>query len=491
MTVRLAERGVDAHSADTVSVAETALAAAFGAHDLRTAPAALAAVFDRSGLIAWRGVGEPRRNGVATGRDTVFRIASMSKSFLAAAALGLRDDGLLDLDRAVSAYLPGARFLFDGREAEVTLRQLLSNCSGMPEDNAWGDRMLGASREEIALLAGEGFRLTAEPGERYQYSNLGMSLVGRAIEAVTGRTIEHEVARRFLDPLGLANTSYQASDYPEADALALGYRTFDGGASFTVEPYVGSGALACIGALFSTLDDVAAWASFLASAFGDTPTRTDVLAAASRRELQRVHTVSPIDASRSDKDLSAQGYGMGLVVEHDRRHGRIVQHSGGLPGFSSHMRWHAQTGLGVVVFGNSDEFGAERLACRCLPTVLTGLGVGADNAQPWPEALEHAAKIDAALRAGEPLDTIASVLADNVLLDLPGDVRQRRVAELLETVGAIATAQAPLSDRTRTGENGNALSWSIQCERGTLLCDIRLIGLRTPLVQAVDITAAD
>ncbi|AMB60420.1 2', 3'-cyclic nucleotide 2'-phosphodiesterase [Microterricola viridarii] len=472
-------------------VAESALAAAFSAHDLRTAPAALAAVFDRNGLIAWRGVGEPRRNGVATERDTVFRIASMSKSFLAATALGLRDDGLLDLDRAIAEYVPGARFLFDGSEAEVTLRQLLSNCSGMPEDNAWGDRMLGASREEIALLASDGFRLTAEPGERYQYSNLGMSLVGRAIEAVTGRTIEHEVARRFLEPLGLVNTRYRASDYLEAEALARGYRTFDGGTIFAEEPYVGSGALACIGALFSTLDDVAAWASFLASAFGEAPTHSDVLAAASRRELQRVHTVFPIDACRTDKDLSAQGYGMGLVVEHDRRHGRIVQHSGGLPGFSSHMRWHAQTGLGVVVFGNSDEFGAERLASRCLPAVLAGLGVGADLAQPWPEVLEHAATIDAALRADEPLDTIAAVFADNVLLDLPADIRKRRVAELLETLGAIATVQAPLGDRTRNGANGSALSWGIQCERGTLLCEIQVIGLKTPLVQAIDITALE
>lgn len=468
----------------TSEAAAAALDAAFDAHNLRMAPAALAAVFDRTGVIAWRAAGEPRRDGSATDRRTVFRIASMSKSFLAATALSLRDEGQLELDRAITDYVPGVRFLLGGRDMSVTLRQLLTNRSGMPEDNAWGDRQLGAPREQIAALANEGFLLTAEPGERYQYSNLGMSLVGRAIEAVTDRSIEQEIATRFLQPLGLVHTRFEASDYP-GGTLAAGFRTFDEGATFADEPYVGSGALACIGGLFSTIDDIAAWVAFLASAFTDDPHRAEVLSVASRWELQRVHTMIPIGAARTHQELDAIGYGMGLVVEHDRRFGHIVQHSGGLPGFSSHMRWHTPTGLGVVVFGNSDEFSAAQLAIRCHAGVLEEIDAPAAAVRPWPETLDFAQRIDRALCAAEPLAGLDGVFAENVMRDVPADVRERRFAAALDSLGPIDPTQNPLSARVRSSASPAELRWTIECQRGTLHCEIRLIGMRVPLVQAL------
>ncbi|WP_345067955.1 serine hydrolase domain-containing protein [Leifsonia kafniensis] len=465
-----------------------ALDAAFDAHNLHMAPAALAAVFDRTGVIAWRAAGEPRRDGSATDRHTVFRIASMSKSFLAATALSLRDEGRLELDRAITDYVPGVRFLLDGRDMSVTLRQLLTNRSGMPEDNAWGDRQLGAPREQIAALASEGFRLTAEPGERYQYSNLGMSLVGRAIEAVTDHPIEQEIATRFLEPLGLVHTRFEASDYPGGGTLAAGFRTFDEGATFADEPFVGSGALACIGGLFSTIDDIAAWAAFLASAFTDEPRRAEVLSAASRQELQRVHTMIPIGAARTHQELDAVGYGMGLVVEHDRRFGHIVQHSGGLPGFSSHMRWHTPTGLGVVVFGNSDEFLAAQLAIRCHAGVLDRIDAPAEVVRPWPEALDFAQRIDRALRADEPLAGLDNVFAENVMRDVPADVRERRLAQALDSLGPIDATQKLLSARIRSSASPADLRWIVECQRGALLCEIRLVGIRRPLVQNLEVS---
>ncbi|MEB4613167.1 serine hydrolase domain-containing protein, partial [Leucobacter sp. M11] len=275
-----------------------ALDEALAAHDLSTTSAAAIAVFTPDGVCDWRALGEPRRDGAPTQRGTVFRIASMTKSFLAATALALRDEGRLDLDGDLALIVPGIRFEWAGESVPVTIRQLLSNCSGMPEDNAWGDRQIGAERSWIAELGAAGFRLTAEPGERYQYSNIGMSFVGRAIEAVTGRSFEAEATTRFLDPLGLADTRFSAEDYPADADLAAGYRTFDGGESFHLEPFVGTGALACIASLFSSLDDVAAWATFLRSAFTPAPVSPELLAPASRRELQRLLTPSPTGPDR-------------------------------------------------------------------------------------------------------------------------------------------------------------------------------------------------
>ncbi|MFP3393936.1 hypothetical protein SB782_34735, partial [Brevibacillus sp. SIMBA_076] len=84
----------------------------------------------------------------------------------------------------------------------------------------------------------------------------------------------------------------------------------------------------------------------------------------------------------------------------DRRFGRIVQHSGGLPGFSAHMRWHAATGIGVVAFGNSDEFGARRVAGAALQDALDTADAPSAVVRPWPETVTAARAIDAAIREG-------------------------------------------------------------------------------------------
>lgn len=475
-------------SLDAAEAAARALEAALDAADTRLAPAVLVAAFDASGVIAWRGSGEPRLDGAEVGRGTVFRIASMSKSFLAAAALALADEGRLDLRRPISEYVPGVRFLFEGREESVTAEELLANRSGMPEDNAWGDRQLGASREEIGELARAGLALSARPGERYQYSNLGMSFVGRAIETVTGRTVEEEVRARFIDPLGLVDTRYASEDYPAGRDVAHGFRSFDGGAGFALEPFVGSGALACIGALFSTLDDVAVWAAFLASAFSDDPIRPELLSPRSRREMQRVHTAIPAGDAALTREPEALGYGLGLVVEHDRRFGRIAKHSGGLPGFTSHMRWQLASGLGVVAFGNSDAFRAERLASDALLRLLEAVGAPALVVRPWSATVAAARRLDEALRVDGSVAGASEVIASSLLRDVPDEVRRRGLARMLEAVGPILPRQ-PFEERIVAANDAAHLRWRIACERGELLCDTRLVGLRVPLVQSLTIEA--
>lgn len=465
-----------------------ALDAALSAAGGRLAPATLLAAFDCDGVVAWRALGEPRLDGVATSRNTVFRIASMSKSFLAAAALALADDGRLELDTPIDGYVPGVRFVLGEAEHRVTVRELLANRSGMPEDNAWGDRQLGASRETISELARAGLRLTALPGERYQYSNLGMSLVGRAIEAVTEVKVEEFVRGRLIEPLGLSHTRYEAEAYPSSTDLATGFRTFDDGQSWIPEPYVGSGALACIGALFSTVDDVATWAAFLASAFDEVPLRTDVLSASARREMQRARTPIPIEGDDLSRRVDAMGYSLGLFVEHDRRFGWVSQHSGGLPGFSSHMRWHQSSGIGVVAFANSDAFRTEPLATGALERILEVTKVS-DEIAPWPETLDAGERIDALLRAGTPLSEAGEMVSPNLLRDIPDAVRLESFSEIRGVAGA-ALPQPPFAERIVVSHDPAHLKWRIEGDHDAVICEIRLVGLKRPLLQSLTCSLA-
>ncbi|WP_314147254.1 serine hydrolase domain-containing protein [uncultured Leifsonia sp.] len=473
--------------------ARDALSARLDAQTLRRAPASIAAVVRDGRVVASSAHGEPRRDGAPTTDGTVFRIASMSKSFLAATALALSDDGLLDLHAPATAYVPelaSARFGDDG--AEPTLDDLLANRAGLAEDNAWGDRMLGAPRAELAAIVAAGLLPATRPGTAYEYSNLGISLIGRAVERVTGRPVEDVIRERMLDPLGMRDTRAEAGLYPAGADLAAGFRTFDDGATFVPEPYVGTGALGCIGSLFSTVGDIARWTHFLGSAFGDAPHAGDVLSAASRRRMQTARTLIPTGSGwLADRALDGAGYGYGLVVEHDRRFGRLVQHAGGLPGFSSHMRWHPTTGIGVVVFGNTDAFGAGGIAADLLTDVLTRADAPAAVVRPWPETVAAARGIDALLAAGLPLDAGDVPLADSVLLDVPAPVRAERLAAALAETGAILPERQPFAERILNAADRSRLRWRIPCERGALVCDVHLVGLHEPLVQEFDVAVAD
>lgn len=457
------------------------------------APATAAAITWRGSLLAVDVHGAPRRDGSGTARGTVFRIASMTKSFLAATALALRDDGLLDLHAPAAEYVPGlAAATFRGRPVTVTLSALLSNRAGLTEDNAWGDEMLGESRESIGELVDSGLRLAALPDTEYHYSNLGISMIGRAIEAVTGTPVEEVMQQRMIDPLGLTDTRPVATSYPRGTDLATGFRTFDEGRSFVEEPYVGSGALACIGSLFSTLDDIARWMNFLGAAFDDDPVSDDVLCAASRRELQSARSMIPVSGARFEAgEVDGAGYGYGAVIEHDRRFGRVIQHAGGLPGFSSHMRWHPTTGLGAVVFGNSDAFGAGSVATQALRGALTAMDAPAAIVRPWAETLAAASVLDGLVRAERPLSDANGLLARNVLRDVPGPVRAARLRAAFEEVGDPLRTAAPVAQRIITATDAASLRWQILCERGALICDVHLMGLQTPIVQSFSVRVSD
>jgi len=471
-------------------VAEAAVRSALDERARRLAPASIVAICRNGQVRAVAVHGRPRADDALTTRDTVFRIASMSKSFLSAAVLVLRDRGLIDLHAPITRYLPYARVRYGGEEVEMTGELLLSNRSGLGEDNAWADRSLGMPREGIAALFEGGVALSARPGTVYQYSNLGQSLLGRVVETVTGSTVEEVVRELLLEPLGLARTAYVADGYDHAD-LAGGYRTFDEGATFVSEPYVGSGALACIGSMFSTVDDIAVWMDFLASAFTAQPTRPDVLAADSRREMQQPRTPIPVQADvLAGQVLTGAGYGYGLFVEDDRRFGRIVQHSGGLPGFSSHMRWHAATGTAAVVFGNSDEFGARRVAAAVLADVLDGIDAPAAVVRPWRATVEAARAIDASLLARDGAAQLP-LLAGNVLQDVPAEVRDARLAVHTERVGGLRSRQPPFESRVVTAATEAELRWRIAGERGDLVVELRMIGLPEPRVQGLTVSAVE
>lgn len=301
------------------------------------------------------GVVRPGSDAVPTA-DSVYRIASMTKSFTAAALLQLRDEGALALDDPVARYVPELGGL-PGATAdspEVTLRLLLAMSAGFPTDDPWGDRQqaLPLSDFRAFLATHPGPVLTA--GTQFEYSNMGYAILGLVLAAVSGRDHRDLITDRLLKPLGMTASVFDLERIPSG-ALVPGYVMRDD--VWLAEPIDGYGAFAPMGGLFSTPRDLARWMGFFVDAFPprDEPGDGRPLSRSSRREMQQIHRVyEPVVRARGVGAVPiVGGYGFGLSVEHDRQVGRLVGHSGGYPGYGSHMRWHPDTGFGVVVLANA------------------------------------------------------------------------------------------------------------------------------------------
>jgi CubicO group peptidase (beta-lactamase class C family) len=302
------------------------------------------------------GVGTLRIGEDATpGANSVFRIASMSKSFTGAALMSLVADGLVRLDEPVATYVP-AFAKWRGPTADgppITVRHLVSMESGLPTDDAWADRHLDISQADMEALLEAGAMFTWTPGVRFEYSNLGWGMAGQVVRAVTGGDVQALVTRALLEPLGMSRTTWLR---PAHDDIAEPYEWRDD-AWIPVTHVPGDGQIAPMGGLWSTVADLARWMRFFIDAY---PPRDDVdhgpVPRWARREMQQLRRMDDATSMRPRPDgparTAAIGYGIGLGIRSDPRLGYVVGHSGGLPGYGSHMRWIPDRGIGLVALSN-------------------------------------------------------------------------------------------------------------------------------------------
>ena len=137
---------------------------------------------------------------------SVFRIASMSKSFVALAVIKLRDVGALRLDDAIERYVPEVvNWQLPTSDAPpITLRHLLTMTAGLPEDNPWGDRQMAINDAAFSALLADGATFANAPGMAYEYSNLSYMLLGRVVSNVAGVPMADYVTQQILQPLGMS-----------------------------------------------------------------------------------------------------------------------------------------------------------------------------------------------------------------------------------------------------------------------------------------------
>lgn len=168
-----------------------------------------------------RGYGQANlEQGIPVTEATPFAVGSTTKGMTALAVMQLVEEGRLDLDAPVQAYLKDLSFA-DPRAGAITLRQLLSHTAGLPASAVFdGTQDPEALERRVRAVAAT--PLSRDPGSGYEYANDGFNLAGWVIQQVSGLPYESYLQRHLFAPLGMQDTTFDPQRAAEL-GLAQGY----------------------------------------------------------------------------------------------------------------------------------------------------------------------------------------------------------------------------------------------------------------------------
>src|SRR5690606_22486080 len=291
---------------------------------------------------------------------TVFRLASLSKSFAGTLTGLLVSEGALRWDSRVSDYMPSLQFSDPTAAQQLTVADVLSHRVGLKRHTY--DRDIEANADYHSLVQ----RLSAAPmmcapGECYGYQNVAFSLIGDVVFATSGQFYSEAVTRRIFKPLGMNDASLGLDGITASARWARPHvRSGAGWASLLPKPTYYR--LAPAAGVNASISDMAQWL------IAQSGRRPDVLPAPLLATLQSpiVGTPGEIRGSSWRRDrLNAAGYGLGWRI-YDYSGHRLVFHGGAVQGYRGVMAMLPERDLGVVILWNSTS----GLPSGLLPTIL-------------------------------------------------------------------------------------------------------------------------
>jgi CubicO group peptidase (beta-lactamase class C family) len=271
--------------------------------------------------------------------DTIFEIGSITKVFTSLLLADMAEKGEVKLDDLVAKYLPESVKVPSMGDRQITLLDLSMQVSGLPRmpDNFKPANPMNPYADygtERLFEFLNRHKLTRAPGEKYEYSNLAVGLLGTALARRAGTSYEALVRKRILDPLGMTSTTITLSE-EQRRRLAPGHNSgLEPTANWDLD------ALAGAGALRSTVNDML---KFLAA-------NMELIDSPLKPAIRRMRSqLRPTDS----KDMSIA---MGWHVL--TKYGQVFWHNGGTGGYRTHAGFDPETKRGAVVLCNT-SFGVD------------------------------------------------------------------------------------------------------------------------------------
>jgi CubicO group peptidase (beta-lactamase class C family) len=282
--------------------------------------------------------------------QTIFYIASTTKSFTGLAAAMLDEQGRLDLDAPLSRYLPTARLQAPLSADSITLRSLFSHIHGIDNNGPiiFRTAYTGEHTNDqlITLLAAHP---PAKTGREYVYGNIGYNIGALAMDVTLRESWRDVLQRMIFQPLGMTSTTAYISRVPR-ERLAQPYRWEPTG--FARAPYnKGDANMQAAGGLVSTVTDMARWVEAHLNS-GVVDGRRVFPASAIAETHRRQATFN-----RDMRGVLLNGYGFGWQIG-TLGADTLLAHGGGFLGFSTHMSFMPGRRIGVIVMANENGLGS-------------------------------------------------------------------------------------------------------------------------------------
>lgn len=297
-------------------------------------------------------------NKLTLSKETIFPVGSVSKIFTAVAILKLAEQEKLRLDDSITKYLPDLPY------KNVTLRQMLSHTSGLPEyqmqaviKEIEGKNINNAALEKV--FAELNLKEDFAPGKKWEYSNTNFIFLALVIEKVSGKSYPQFLAENIFKPARMNSTFVLKKNVPESfkARLADGYRgtSFVGARDSNINDLRGAnsyyatvGNLYGAGGIYSTARDL--------FKFHEALQKNKILKSRTSAEMYKAVALNENEnyAAQKNTNYEAQ-YGLGWFVALDESGGKIVYHPGGVVGYVSYFLRNLSKNQCIVVLTNSEN----------------------------------------------------------------------------------------------------------------------------------------
>jgi CubicO group peptidase (beta-lactamase class C family) len=347
--------------------------------------------------------------GKPNDKNTLIDLASVAKQFTAFAIMLLEEQGKLDLDADIRQYLPE---LPDYGQT-ITIRYLLQHTSGIASTDLlriFGDIHLDVewSHQDDINLIKKYAQLNFEPNTSFEYSNGGYALLASIVESVSGKHFAGFLRENIFDPLGMKSSRVNDKAGQDLQHMAKGYRSIPDGfehISSVNDFSYGSGNV------LSNLDDMILWGqNFLDPKVGNEQMM--------ERIFNKYNTLENGDSIV---------YTYGFYVR-NRRGLKVVEHQGGVPGFTSNLAIYPNENLVIIVMLNNQSIGSIAMTNAVAGLLLSDKFTPVEPDKPKVEitlATEKAEPFQGTYRLEDGMEMTFAIEGDEFWILLPGGNRFR------------------------------------------------------------------
>ncbi len=281
--------------------------------------------------------------------STKFQIASLSKQFTSFGILILEQENKLRIDEVVAVYLP------DFPYANIKIRHLMSHTSGLPNfvNTMWKDldtTIVNGNKEMINMLKSGKYPLQWEPGDKFEYSDIGYCVLATLIEKVSGINFKDFMAKKLFEPANMKNTSAEfVTDHRliKASNLSMGYVYDSTSNKMEIAYNVPTnnfvswlGGFYGDGSVVSTIGDLLKWDKALYEGKVIKP-----------ENIEKAMSVTVLN-NGSNAEAWGASYGLGWLLYDSSNFGKVQTHSGGQPGYSSRLTRCPDKQLTIILLSN-------------------------------------------------------------------------------------------------------------------------------------------